>query len=66
MYGRGLINKVKIPVQELAGQRGEGAYFRMGHILGEYGNCKERGDAILVHVERFHCTNLLETKCQKL
>ena len=27
-YGRGLINEVKIPVQELGGQRGEGAYFR--------------------------------------
>ena len=24
----GLISKVKIPVQELGGQRGEGAYFR--------------------------------------
>ena len=24
----GLINEVKIPVQELGGQRGEGAYFR--------------------------------------
>ena len=30
--GAGLINEVKIPVQDLGGQRGEGAYF-----LGEYG-----------------------------
>ena len=27
-WRRGLINKVKIPVQELGGQKGEGAYFQ--------------------------------------
>ena len=33
-YGRGLINEAKIPVQELVGQTGEGAYFRRGLIFG--------------------------------
>ena len=28
--------RAKIPVQELGGQRGEGAYFRRGLISGEY------------------------------
>ena len=32
--GRGLIIKANIPVQELEGQRGEGAYFRRGFIFG--------------------------------
>ena len=31
---RGLINEVKIPVQELGSQRGEGAYFQRGFIFG--------------------------------
>ena len=30
----GRINEVKRPVQELGGQRGEGAYFRRGLIFG--------------------------------
>ena len=33
-YGQGLINKIKILVQELGGQRGEGANFRRGLIFG--------------------------------
>ena len=32
--GRGLIIEANIPVQELEGQRGEGAYFRRGLIFG--------------------------------
>ena len=31
--GGGLINEVKIPVQELGGQRGEGAYFLENTVL---------------------------------
>ena len=33
VYGRGLINEVKTPVQELEGQRGEGAYFRENTVF---------------------------------
>ena len=38
-YGQGLINRVKVPVQELGGQRGEGAYFceNTVHVLTYYG-----------------------------
>ena len=32
--GRGLIIEANIPMQELEGQRGEGAYFRRGLIFG--------------------------------
>ena len=34
LVGGGLIIEVNIPVQELEGQRGEGAYFRRGLIFG--------------------------------
>ena len=35
--GGRLIIEANIPVQELEGKRGEGAYFRRGLILGGYG-----------------------------
>ena len=34
LVGGGLIIEANIPVQELEGQRGEGAYYRRGLILG--------------------------------
>ena len=34
LVGGGLIIEANIPVQELEGQRGEGAYFRRGLIFG--------------------------------
>ena len=34
LVGGGLIIEASIPVQELEGQRGDGAYFRMGLIFG--------------------------------
>ena len=33
LHGRGLIIEANIPVQELEGQRGEGAYFREDMVL---------------------------------
>ena len=34
-YGRGLVNEAKIPVQELVGQTGEGAYFRDNTVISD-------------------------------
>ena len=31
--GQGLMNEVKIPLQELGGQRGEGAYFQENLVI---------------------------------
>ena len=42
LVGGGLIIEANIPVQELEGQRGEGAYFRRGLIFGS------------IHVNSFH------------
>ena len=36
LVGGGLIIKAKIPVQELEGQRGEGAYFRKDTVLTKH------------------------------
>ena len=43
---RGLIHEVKIPVQELGGQRGEGLIFKGGSFSREYGNLLCRSEVI--------------------
>ena len=55
LVGGGLIIEANIPVQELDGQRGEGAYFRRGLIFGR----------IRYYYYRHHICNIIMTLYEK-
>jgi hypothetical protein len=64
-YGRGLINKTKIPVQELVGQRGEGAYFSDQHGIIPYSEKFSHGANFALFMDRFSVATIRIAKLEK-